>query len=67
MSDCRFGVSPVNYPNPDTDEENSPNVTWVNTFVHDMLTTIFVEVFNAISSLLQIKRLILSEVFKNAS
>ena len=23
MSDCRFGVSPVNYPNPDPDPETS--------------------------------------------
>ena len=34
-------------------DENSPNVTWTNTFVR--VNYIFVEVFNAISSLLQIK------------
>ena len=25
MSDCRFGVSPVNYPDPDPDPEHTPS------------------------------------------
>ena len=27
MSDCRFGVSPVNYPDPDPDPETGPDKT----------------------------------------
>ena len=26
MSDCRFGVSPVNYPDPDPDPDQTPSM-----------------------------------------
>ena len=36
MSDCRYGVSPVNYPDPDLDPE-----TPEDTFSHDKAQIIF--------------------------
>ena len=42
MSDCRFGVSPVNYPNPDPDPDVQDSIfMYINSLLGDFESSIF--------------------------